>query len=248
MTNNKTLHCVQGDNQSAISHMPSAKRNLVIILLLIAILALCFPILSALIGDYNPRTITAALFPSPTATPTQTRTPTATATPTSTPTATPTLTPTPTQTATPIPRVYLNPMHQVFAIGQAQPTPAGQIRLFQSSSEPFQVIGSAEKFVRLQSPDGALNFWTGIESVATTLPAAPRFDYSQRGKTVTLIAPNALACSYDSAAAFVPCQPIPSAASALLIAQVTTSVTRLYLIEINTIQYLVPVDAVGRLQ
>lgn len=225
----------------------SRQRNLIIIFLLIAILALCCPILSALISDYNPRTITAALFPSPTATPTQTRTPTATATSTSTPTATPSLTPTPTHTITPIPRVYLNPMHQVFAIGQAQPTPAGQIRLFQSSTEPFQVIGSAEKFVRLQSPDGAFNFWTGIENVAAAPPAAPRFDFSQRGKTVTLITSNVLACSYDSAAVFVPCQPIPSAATALLIAQVTTNAARLYLVEINTIQYLVPFDTVGRI-
>jgi len=220
--------------------MQPSKRNLIIIVLLVSTAALCFPILSALIGDYNP------LFPSPTATPTQTHTPTATATSTSTPTPTSTLTPTPTQTATPIPRVYLNPLHQVLAIGQAQPTPAGQIRLYQNGNDPFQVIGSADKFVRLQSLDGTISFWTGIENVATALPVAPKFDYSNRGKTVALIAQNGLACSYDSAAAFVPCQPIPAAPTALFIAQVTTSATRLYLIEINTIQYLVPVEAVGR--
>ena len=223
------------------------RNNLLIIILLLAALTLCFPILSALISDYNPRTISAMLFPSPTTTPTATRTPTATPTSTSTLTATSTLTPTPTQTATAIPRVYLSPMHQVFAIGQSQPAPFGQIRMYQFGNELFQVIGSQDNFVRLRSLDGALNFWIGIENIVTAAPPAPRFDYSQRGKSVTLIAPSAMACSYDSAAVFVSCQTIPSAASALLIAQVTAGATRLYLIEINTIQYLVPFEAVGRI-
>lgn len=224
----------------------SNRRNLSIIILLIAILVICFPILSSLIGDYNPRTIAAVLFPSPTATPTQTRTPTATATSTSTATATPAASPTPTPTATPLPHVYLNPMHPVFAIGQAQPTPAGSNRMYQFGNDAFEVIGSADKFVRLQSLDGSLNFWTGIENVAGAPPSAPRFDFSQRGKIVALTQGNFQACSYDSAAVFVPCQTMPLAPTALYIARVSSGSTNIALIEINGTQYLVPIEAVAR--
>lgn len=233
--------------------MPSARRNLAIIISLIAILALCFPILSAMIANYNPRTIGAALFPSPTATATGTRTPTVTPTltltpsPTSTSTSTPTSTPTPTPTTTPLVRVYLTPMRAVFAVGQSQPSPTGQIRFYQSGNDPFQVIGSQDKFVRLQSLDGATNFWTLIENTATTQQPAPRFDFSVRGKIVSLNPPIAQACSYDSAATIVPCQALPNAASALLIARVSAGTTTLYLIEISGIQYLVPTETVGRI-
>ncbi len=117
--------------------------------------------------------------------------------------------------------------------------------LFEGGNESFQVIASQDKFVRLQANDGR-TFWTGIENTATSQPPNPNFDYTQRGKIISLTQANLPACSYDSAAMFIPCQLFPVASTALFIARVSAGSVTMVLIEISGIQYLVPPEAVGR--
>jgi hypothetical protein len=252
--------------------MSPNRRNLLAVLLLLALLLLAFPLLNSLFGDLvgtrspNAPTvpgaallITASSTPSAPPAPTDTTTatftrtitltptpsPTVTHTPTSIPTATDT--PTATPTATPRPRVYLLPFVQVFAVGQPQPATSTQVLLYEGGNDIFEVIAGQGPNVRLQTLDAALNFWTANNNIASAPPLAAQYDYSVRGKTARLASTTVFACAYNNSPtlAFGACQQLSNVSTAMLVARIAAGSSFLYLAQIGGTQYIVPASSIG---
>lgn len=247
----------------------SSRRNLIAVLALLALLALAFPLLVSIFGELvtanSPSaptktkvalqliptstattTPTSTLTPSltPTSTSTATATSTATFTPTSTPTSTPTATSTP--TPTPRPRVYLAPFVQVFAVGQPQPTNSSQVLMYSGGADVFEVSATQGTFVRLQTLDGNLSFWTASGNISAVQPPAAQYDYSVRGRTARLSTASVFACVYDDrpTLAFGPCQQLNNISTAILNARVTAGGSPFYIALINGVLYVIPANAI----
>ena len=242
-------------------HLPAQRRDLIAAISLLVLLLIAFPLLSSILGNWSAPQAMIAQSPTrtptitapaatPTITPTETETPQPTLTDTATATATfaPTATPTNTPTATPLARVYLLPFRQVFAVGQTQPSTSTPILLYENGSDVFQVIGRQSSFVRLQTLDARLNFWTAAENTSPMPPAAPQYDFTVRGKTVRLTGATGLACLHEGNAIppLSPCQPLASVSTATLTARITAGLsTSLYLADINGRTYfLTPASAI----
>jgi hypothetical protein len=245
-------------------------RNLISTLALVVLLLLAFPLLVSLFGNVfqaaptptptsvPPTATPTATWAAPTATATATSTPTATLTATATlsPTATSTLTPTWTPTATPTPaltptgtppaRVYLLPFVQVFAIGQAQPSASTQVEMYEGGTDVFEVMTTEGALVRLQTPDGTLNFWTASSNISTAPPLAAQYDYSVRGKTARLASSTVFACAYSNSPTlpFGACQQLTNVSTVQLIAKITSGTFSLYLADFGGMQYVIPSNAV----
>ncbi|MBI4788620.1 MAG: hypothetical protein HY782_16430 [Chloroflexi bacterium] len=236
------------------------RRDLIAAISLLVLLLIAFPVLGSILGNwFAPNLATARIATqtptiSPTARPTETDTPeptltaTATATETLTPIARPTSTPTPTPPATPLARLYLIPFRQVFAVGQSQPLTSTPVLLYENGSDVFYIVGQQSNFVRLQTLDGRMNFWTRAENTSATPPQAPQYDFTVRGKTARLGVTDGLACLHEGnlIPPLSPCQPLSSFSTATLTARITSGfTTALYLAEINGRAYfLTPASAV----
>jgi hypothetical protein len=180
-------------------------------------------------------TITSTVTPSltPTATETATFTPTTTPSSTPTPTSTPTFTETP--TATPLPRVYLLPFIQVFAVGQAQPGNSTQVSMYDGGSDVFELLATEGKLARLESQDGGLTFWTASDNVSPVQPLPAQYDYSVKGRTARLSRSSILACAYNDrpTLAFGACQQLTNPSTAVLNARVIAGSTAMYIAQID---------------
>ncbi|MCX7840368.1 MAG: hypothetical protein N2559_13095 [Anaerolineae bacterium] len=208
--------------------------------LLVAIALLGFWLLASLVND-----VAFVSLAQPTSMPTPTSPTTRTLSESPTSTRTPTLAPAVTPTATVLPRVYLLPLRRVFAIGQAQPQSDAPFLLYEAGNDEFQMIAQQGAYVRLQTLDARINFWTTRDSVSTIPPAPAQYDYSARDKTARL-ASSGFACLRTEmpAPVFAMCQPLPEASSARIIAKITAGHIVFYLVEINGKQYLVPPEAI----
>lgn len=242
----------------------SPRRSLIAVLALIVLLALAFPLLVSLFGDLDvpaqgnpPAPSALALAATPTQTPAATSTPTltatasatATATPTATATNTPTFTPTntstitpsltPTSTSTPtptpLPRVYLLPFVQVFAVGQSQLSSSTQVLMYEGGADVFEVLATQGTFSRLQTVDGKMNLWTASSNVSPFKPPAAQPDRNVQGQLVRLASPNISACTYNDrpVLAFGVCQQLNDLSTAILAERVTTGSAVLYIAEIR---------------
>ncbi len=255
----------------------SRSRNRLIVLALLALLVLAFPLLSSVLGDLFVKsapavstapmvqvaqltatltnTASASSTPSTTMTPSATSTRIVTRVPTATPTSTaapsftptPTFTPTLTPTATPRPQVYLAPFVQVFALGQAQPSNSTQVLMYQGGTDIFQIIARQGTFVRLQTLDASLNFWTAAENISITSPLAAQYDYGMRGKQARLTSSSVFACAYNNnpTLAFGACAQLQNVSSATLVARINAGASSLYLAQMNGTQYVIPSSAVA---
>lgn len=206
-----------------------------------AILGLACPLLMSLCAQTTPPTL-GAFGARATSTHAPAETPTlAPATATRAPTPAFTITP----TTTAFPRVYLLPLRRVFAIGQVQPQSDAPFLLYEAGNDEFQMLTQQGAYVRLQTLDARLNFWTTRDSVSTIPPAPAAYDYSVRDKTARL-ATNSFACLRTEmpAPVFAICQPLSEASSARILAKITAGHIIFYLIEINGKQYLVPPEAI----
>jgi hypothetical protein len=255
----------------------SSRRSLVAVLALVALLLFAFPLLVSMFGDLagtaptDAQTVTRVtnlatltLTPSVTATPTaaQTATSTATsipsltpiptATPTLTPTTTPSLTPTPTDTptATPLPRVYLLPFVQVFAVGQPQPSNSTQVLMYDGGADVFEVLATQGRLTRLQTLDGGMNFWTSSDDVSPIQPLAAQYDYSVKGRTGKLFGYSIFSCSYNDhpTLAFGACQQVNNVSSVVLTARVIAGATPLYIVQINGALQVISANIVAPVQ
>lgn len=204
--------------------------------LLVVIALLGFLFLASLVNDV-------AFVSVANPTPTRTPTPTATRAPTESPMITRAASATPAATA--LPRVYLLPLRRVFAIGQVQPQSETPFLLYEAGNDEFQMIAQQGAYVRLQTLDARINFWTTRDSVSTIPPAPAAYDYSVRDKTVRLAA-NGFACLRTEipAPVFAMCQTLPEASSARILAKITAGHIVFYLVEINGKQYFVPPEAI----
>jgi len=139
------------------------------------------------------------------------------------------------------PRVYLLPLRQVFALGQASPITDTHFLLYEGGSDVFYVIGRQGGWVRLQTLDGTLNFWTASENISTAPPSAAQYDFADRGKTIRLVPQTGFACLHEEVPPpiFAPCQPAPNFSSAKLIAKITANTITMYLVEIEGKSYFV---------
>lgn len=205
-----------------------------------AILALACPLLMSLATQISPPTLGAFV-----ARATFTPLPTAAPTATGLPTRAPSVTRTPTRAATVLPRVYLLPLRRVFALGQAQPQSDAPFLLYLAGSDEFQVIAQQGAYVRLQTLDARINFWTPRENVSTIPPAPAEYDDRVRDKTARL-APNGFACLQTEmpAPVFSICQALPAAASARVLTKIVAGHVTFYLVEINGKPYFVPPEVI----
>lgn len=139
------------------------------------------------------------------------------------------------------PRVYLLPLRPVFALGQAEPITDTPFLLYEGGSDVFYVIGRQSGWVRLQTLDRTLNFWTASENISTTPPSAAQYDFANRGKTIRLVPHVGLACLHEDTPppVFATCQPPPNVLSVKLIAKITADTVTMYLIEIEGKNYFV---------
>ncbi|CAG1008419.1 hypothetical protein ANAEL_03663 [Anaerolineales bacterium] len=154
-------------------------------------------------------------------------------------------------TPTPFPsRVYLFPFRHVFALGMSQPITPTQILLYENGSDVFQMIDQQGEFVRLQTRDGAKDFWTPGVNIALEPPPAAQSDFSVRGRIARLNDAAGFACLHDDNAAppLSVCQSPPGFASATLVARVTSSAIQFYLAEVNGKMYFLSPDAVSAIQ
>ncbi|MEW5718367.1 MAG: hypothetical protein AB1817_07075, partial [Chloroflexota bacterium] len=197
-------------------------RDVIAVFGLFAIFALACPLLGSLLGGTTPAAIGAFIAR---ATPTVTMTPSITPSPTIAPTLAPPSTAAQggTPTITPLPRVYLLPLRRVFSVGQTQPQTNAPFLLYETGSDQFQLIGQQSTYVRLQTLNGRMNFWTARENISTIPPVAAEYDYSARGRTARLTA-SGFVClrSEMPAPVFSICQPQPGLSSARVIAKITS--------------------------
>lgn len=217
------------------------RRDLVAAAALITLLVIALPLIGSLLGNwFAPRApdsqaaMDASTTPDARATTIETS-----ATPEITATLPPTTTfvplPPGTRTATPPARVYLLPFRQVFAIGQPQPAPITPALLYENGSDIFQVMDRQAGYVRLQTLDARMNFWTGAENISPSPPASPQYDFTVRGKTAQLTNAAGLACMHElnSSPPFSICQPLSNFPTATLTARIFSSSSLLYLAEIG---------------
>lgn len=140
------------------------------------------------------------------------------------------------------PRVYVLPLRQVFALGQANPITDTAFLLYEGGSDVFYLIARQGGWVRLQTLDSTLNFWTASENISTTPPSAAQYDFANRGKAVRLVSQTGFACVHEEASppVFAICQPSPNFSAGKWIAKITANEVTLYLIEIEGKSYFVP--------
>ncbi len=191
-------------------------RDFLLVFALIVIALACFPILGLLVSNPAPTSITQVGATS-----------------------------TPVGTATPLPRVYVLPFRQVFAIGQSQPITPSAFLLYENGTDVFQLIGQQGTFDHLQTSDGKLSFWTAAENVSSA-PVAAQYDLSGRGKTIRLIPSTGYACLHEDAPppTFSTCQLLPNFSSAKLNAKIMSGSVMMYLVEIDSKTYYMPPDIV----
>ncbi|HEX9075696.1 MAG TPA: hypothetical protein VF932_07935 [Anaerolineae bacterium] len=217
------------------------RRDLFAAVTLLALLVIALPLIGSLLGNWF-----APSAAGPQAALDATMTPAARTTTIETPPppevtatlpATPTFVPLPpgTRPATPPARVYLVPFRQVFAIGQPQPAPVTPALLYENGSDIFQVMDRQAGYVRLQTSDARMNFWTGAENISPSPPAAPQYDFTVRGKTAQLANATGLACMHElnSNPPFSICQPLSNFPTATLTARIFSSSSLLYLADIG---------------
>lgn len=194
-------------------------RDFIIVLALAIIALLCFPLLSLIMTDVTPASI-ANVFATPT----------------------PLEPPTPTVA----PRAYLLPFRQAFAINQAAPITRTNFLLYENGTDVFHVIGQQDKFTRLETLDGKLNFWTTTESISHTPPESAVYDFANRGKTIRLVPQTGFACLHEDAPppVFAACQQLPNFSTAKLTAKITAGAITIYLVEIDGKSYFLPPENV----
>jgi hypothetical protein len=205
-----------------------------------AIFVLACPLLVSLFAQATPPTLGAFLARAtftPTPIPSATRAPTESPLITRVPSATP--------AATVLPRVYLLPLRRVFAIGQTQPQSDAPFMLYETGNDEFQMIAQQGAYVRLQTLDARINFWTTRDSVSTIPPAPVEYDHSVRDKTARLAA-SGFACLRTEmpAPVFSICQPLPDASSARVLVKITAGHIVFYLVKINGKEYFVPSEVI----
>jgi hypothetical protein len=215
-------------------------KDAVAVIALVAIGVLACALLGSLLGETTPPTLGAFIVRA-SATPLSTETPTATRAPSITATRAPTATP----TATPLPRVYLLPLRRVFSIGQTQPQSDAPFLLYETGDDAFQMIAQQGTWVRLQTLDGRINFWTARENVSTIPPAPAEYDDSVRGKTARLAA-SSFVCLHSEmpAPVFSVCQTPSGLTTARVIAKITAGHIVFYQVEVNGKTYFVPTEGI----
>jgi len=216
-------------------------KDAVAVLVLVAMGVLACALLGSLLGETTPPTLGAFIVRA-SATPLPTETPTATRAPSITATRAPTATP----TATPLPRVYLLPLRRVFSIGQTQPQSDAPFLLYETGDDVFQMIAQQGSWIRLQTLDGRINFWTARENVSTIPPAPAEYDYSVRGKTARLAA-SSFVCLHAEmpAPVFSVCQTPSGLTTARVIAKITAGHIVFYQVEVNGRTYFVPPEGIA---
>lgn len=245
--------------------IPLRARNWLLVGLLILLWAMACPLLSSLFAGLAPEQETAIVVPTvtrisgsgatnstlpitvATAAPSRTLPPVATITPlptftlTSTPRPTNTPLPTTTPSNTPIPRTYLIPYRQVVGLNENSPAPAGQVWLYEGYNDVFEIVQQQGTSVKLQSPNGAVNFWSPQDALASKLPPAPAVDATVRGRRAQLRSSTVQACAYNSSAtlAFGQCGQLPNVSTVALIAAINAGTTRFYQVEVNGQQYII---------
>lgn len=151
-----------------------------------------------------------------------------------------------TPTPTVAPRAYLLPFRQAFAINQAAPITQTNFWLYENGTDVFHVIDQQDKFTRLETRDGKLNFWTTTESISNTPPESAVYDFANRGKTIRLVPQTGFACLHEDAPppVFAACQPLPNFSTAQLAAKITAGAMTIYLVEIDGKNYFLPPENV----
>jgi hypothetical protein len=119
--------------------------------------------------------------------------------------------------------------------------------MYEGGTVVFEVLETAGAVTRLQTPDGALNFWTATSSISRTPPQAAQYDYSVRGRSAAIIVPTIFACAHSEqpTLAFGLCTQLNNVTTATLVARITAGSTMLYLAQIGTGQYLIPTGVVS---
>jgi len=190
-------------------------RDFFIVLALAIIALLCFPLVGLALSDVTPASILQAF-----------------------------ATPTPIEPATPtsLPRAYLLPFRQAFAIGQAVPITRTNFLLYENGTDVFHIVGKQAGFTRLQTIDGKMNFWTASENISTAPPTSAQYDFANRGKTIRLVPQTGYACLHEDAPppVFASCQALPNFTTAQLTARITSGTVTMFLVEIDGKSYFVP--------
>lgn len=217
------------------------RRDLIAAVSLLALLVIALPLIGSLLGNwFAPQASGTLVALGASMTPTQQTAAGDTPIP---PEVTATLPPVPTserppqgtQSATPPARIYLVPFRQVFAIGQPQPSPVTPAMLYENGSDLFQVLDRQAGYVRLQTLDARMNFWTGAENISLSPPTPPQYDFTVRGKTAQLANTGGLACIHEanSNPPFSICQPLSNFPTATLTARIFSGSSLLYLADIG---------------
>ncbi len=214
-------------------------KDAVAVMALVMLGALACVLLGSLFSEITPPTL-GAFVARATATPLSTPPPTATHIQ-----VTATRAPAETPTATLMPRVYLLPLRRVFSIGQAQPQSDAPFLLYETGNDVFQMIAQQGTWVRLQTLDGRINFWTARENVSTIPPVPAEYDYSVRDKTARLVA-SSFACLQTEmpAPVFSVCQPYIGTTTARVLAKISAGHIVFYQVEINSKTYFVPPEGI----
>jgi hypothetical protein len=154
-------------------------------------------------------------------------------------------------TPTPLPaRVYILPFRQVFAVGAGQPITATPFLLYENGTDVFQMIDRQAPFVRLQTLDGTIHFWTAEENISLAPPQAAQADFSVRGKSARLKPGIGFACVRNDNAAppLSACQNPHTLTTAILISHITSDAVEYYLADVNGKNYYISPDAIGEVK
>lgn len=118
--------------------------------------------------------------------------------------------------------------------------------MYNGGADVFEVLANQGTFVRLQTPDASLSFWTASGNISAVQPPAAQYDYSVKGRTARLLVRSVFTCVYSDrpTLGFGPCQQLNNVSAAILNARVIAGGAPLYIAQIDGVLYVIPASTV----
>ena len=151
-------------------------------------------------------------------------------------------TPAATVTASPPGTVFIKPFSQIVGLNQASPAASEMIWLYEApANSAFRILEQQGAFTRVQSQDGALNFWTLNDNVTLTPALEPVYEKLPTEPQVEFVEGAVFACEGQASGGLVlgACREFQNIGAATALERATFESSTLYLARFNYQTYWV---------
>lgn len=151
-------------------------------------------------------------------------------------------TPAATVTASPPGTVFIKPFSQIVGLNQASPAASEMIWLYEApANSAFRILEQQGAFTRVQSQDGALNFWTLNDNVTLTPALEPVYEKLPTEPQVEFVEGAVFACEGQASGGLVlgACREFQNIGAATALERATVESSTLYLVRFNYQTYWV---------